>query len=96
MAADEENRALREAAVMRIQCWQTECANVRGEDMRGDVPEELLGHMRSPVECGLETAMPRVLHCETFQVLYIPLVSISSGNISPSQFIHDALERMIR
>jgi len=31
VVADEENRALREAAVMRIQTWQTMSANMRGK-----------------------------------------------------------------
>ncbi len=30
VVADEKNRALREAAVMRIEVWRTECSNQRG------------------------------------------------------------------
>lgn len=31
VTADEENRALREAAVMRIETWRTMCSNARGK-----------------------------------------------------------------
>lgn len=30
VTADEENRALREAAALRIEVWRTQCSNVRG------------------------------------------------------------------
>ena len=71
-----------------------------GEDMSGDlhnsdVSEQLLDHVRLLAGRGLETVMPRALHCETFQILFMPLLSIGSENVLPPQFVHDALQRML-
>ena len=64
--------------------------------MNSDVSEQLLDRVRLLASRGLETVMPRALHYETFQILSMPLLSIGSESVLPPQFVHDALQRMLK